>query len=56
MDDYAGWLWLLIDVVFLAVLAASLIYGIGMWRRRYRDPATKEVRDQATERLYHEGQ
>ena len=56
MHDYGGWMWLLIDVVFLAVLAAGLIYGIGMWRKRYRDPATEEVRDEATKELYRKGQ
>ena len=56
MTDYGGWMWLLIDVIFLGVLAAGLVYGIGMWRNRHRDPATKEVRDEATERLYHKGQ
>jgi hypothetical protein len=56
MNDYGGWMWLLVDVIFLAILAAALIYGIGMWRNRHRDPATKEVRDEATERLYHKGQ
>jgi hypothetical protein len=56
MSDFGGWMWLVIDVFFLAVLAAGLIYGLGMWRRRYRDSATQEVRDDATERLYHKGQ
>jgi hypothetical protein len=53
MPDYGGWMWLVIDVMLVAVLAGGLIYGIAMWRRRYRDPATREIRDEATERLYH---
>ena len=39
----------------VAVLAGALIYGIGMWRNRHRDRATEQVRDEATERLYHRG-
>jgi hypothetical protein len=46
MPDYGGWMWLVIDVAMVAVLAAALFYGIGMWRRRYRDRATQEVRDE----------
>ncbi len=51
--DQGGWLWFAIDVIFVAILAAVLIYGLAMWRRRYRDPATEAVRDEATDRLYH---
>jgi len=54
MHDYGGWMWFLIDIVLVAVLAAALIYGIGMWHRRPRDGATQQVRDEATDRLYHE--
>jgi hypothetical protein len=56
MHDYGGWMWLVIDVGLVAILAVALIYGIGMWRHRHRDRATQEVRDKATERLYHEQQ
>jgi hypothetical protein len=50
--DQAPWLWLIMDVILVAALAAALIYGIGMWRRRYRDPGVQQVRDRATENLY----
>jgi hypothetical protein len=56
MHDYGGWMWFVIDVAMVAALAAALIYGIGMWRKRHRNSATQEVRDEATERLYREGQ
>jgi hypothetical protein len=56
MHDYGGWMWFLIDVVLVVILAAALIYGIGMWRKRYRNSATQQVRDEATDRLYHKGQ
>ena len=52
MHDYGGWMWLIIDVVMVAILAGALLYGITMWRHRYRDRATQQVRDEATERLY----
>jgi len=55
MHDYGGWMWFLIDVGLVAILAAALVYGVVMWRRRYRDPATREIRDEATERLYRQG-
>ena len=52
MHDYGAWMWFLIDVVLVAILAAALIYGIGMWRRRPRNSTTQEIRDEATDRLY----
>jgi len=56
MHDYGGWMWLIIDVVMVAILAAALIYGIAMWRQRRRDRITEQMRDDATDRLYHEQQ
>jgi hypothetical protein len=54
MHDYGGWMWLLIDVVLVAVLAGALIYGIGMWRKRSR--AAEQVGEEATDRLYRKEQ
>jgi hypothetical protein len=56
MHDYGGWMWFLIDVVLVVILGAALIYGIGMWHRRPRNSATQEIRDEATDRLYHKQQ
>jgi hypothetical protein len=53
MDDQGGgWLWALVDVVFVAVLAAALAYGIMAWRRRSKSRAVEDVRDRATLRNY----
>ena len=47
MSDFGGWLWLVIDVIFVALLAAGLIWGIMMWRSRrqtaHTERATKEL-------------
>jgi hypothetical protein len=51
MSDSGGWLWLLIDVVLVALLAAGLIYGTVMWRHRRRNGR----RDEATKELYRRG-
>jgi uncharacterized iron-regulated membrane protein len=54
MDGNAGgWLWLVIDVAFVALFAGGLIYGIMMWRNRRRSPELERARDDATRRLYH---
>jgi hypothetical protein len=50
--DAGGWMWLLVDVAFVAVLGAALIYGIVQWRNRSKSPAAQERRDQATRRLF----
>jgi hypothetical protein len=52
-SDAGGWLWLIIDVAFVALFAGALIYGIVMWRNRRRSPAQERARDQATRDLYH---
>jgi hypothetical protein len=52
-SDAGGWLWLVIDVAFVAILAGALLYGIGMWRTRRRSPAQERARDNATRELYH---
>ena len=51
MNDPGGWLWLVIDVVFVAALAGAMIWGTLMWRsRRQRDHT-----EQATKDLYRRG-
>lgn len=49
--EAGGWMWLLIDVVLVAILAAALAYGVLVWRKR-RSPAADRMRDEATDRLY----
>ena len=50
--ETGGWLWLVIDVGFVLLLAMALLYGITMWRRRRRDAVTENRRDVATRRVY----
>jgi hypothetical protein len=50
-SDASGWLWILIDVVFVIALAGALAYGVARWRRS-RSSGEAETRDRATERLY----
>ena len=50
--EASGWLWLVIDAVCVALLAAAMIYGAMMWRRRPKDPAAEARRDAATRRVY----
>ena len=49
-----GWLWLAMDVIFVAVLGVALAYGILRWRAR--EPGHVRRSDAATERLYHESE
>jgi hypothetical protein len=47
MNDAGGWIWLVIDVGFVAVFAAVLAYGT-IWYRRRRtrsDVAAPELRN-----------
>ena len=51
-NDVGGWLSLVIDVVFVAVLTVALIYGSIMWRTRRRSRALDATREQAIKTLY----
>jgi hypothetical protein len=51
-NDAGGWLWLVIDVAFVAILAGALLYGIAMWRTRRRSATQERARDNATRELY----
>jgi hypothetical protein len=49
--DIGGFLWLIIDVAFVAALAAVIIYGLREWRRR-RNRVPKEVEKKSVDRVY----
>jgi hypothetical protein len=51
-SDAGGWLWLVIDVGFVVILAMALVYGIYMWRTRSRNPTVERIRDEATRETY----
>jgi hypothetical protein len=48
----SGWLWLAIDVIFVCILAALIVYGGVAWRNRNKSPEAEAARDRATKRLY----
>jgi Flp pilus assembly protein TadB len=50
-SDAGGWLWLVIDVAMVAVLAIALIYGTMLWRQR-RSRALQQAGERATTQLY----
>ena len=52
MNDAGGWLWLVIDVIFVLALAFALVYGIMQWRARRRSPLHEQATEEATRRLY----
>jgi hypothetical protein len=51
-SDAGGWLWLVIDVGFVVILAVALAYGIHMWRTRSRNQTVERIRDEATREGY----
>jgi len=50
-SDASGWLWLVIDVLMVAVLGIALVYGTMLWRQR-RSRAREQVSERATAQLY----
>jgi membrane protein implicated in regulation of membrane protease activity len=49
-SDAGGWLWFVIDVVMVAVLAVALVYATVLWRRRRG--RLEQVGERATAQLY----
>lgn len=47
-----GWLWFILDVLGVAILAAALIYGMATWRRRPKSPAAERAREEAVRENY----
>lgn len=52
--DYGGYLWLIIDVLFVAALGAAIVWGTHTWRKRRRDRTTKQTEREAIDRAYRE--
>ena len=49
-SDAGGWLWFVIDVLMVAVLAVALIYATVLWRRRRG--RLEQIGERAIARLY----
>jgi type II secretory pathway pseudopilin PulG len=54
MESIGGYLWLLITVVMVAVLAGALLWGTHRWRHKRRDWAAKQAERHAVKRVYRE--
>jgi flagellar basal body-associated protein FliL len=52
MEETSGWLWIIIDVLAVLVLAGALIYATMMWRQRRKDYRTKHAQEEVTREHY----
>lgn len=52
MEQTGGILWLIINVVMVALLGVAIFMGVQRWRARRRRPEVERQRDAATRRLY----
>jgi hypothetical protein len=50
-----GWLWLIIDVVAVAILAGAIIYGTVMWRQHRKSRAERQIQDEVVRENYRRG-
>jgi hypothetical protein len=46
---------LILDVLGAALLAAAMIYGVTMWRKRPESPAAERAREEAVRENYRRG-
>ena len=53
--DAGGWLWLLIDVVGVVVLAGALVYAMMLWRRRRKNHAFRQHQNEVVRENYRKG-
>jgi hypothetical protein len=49
--DIGGYLWLIIDVIFVLALGAVIIYGVYEWRQRRNAKIPQEVEKRAVDRV-----
>jgi hypothetical protein len=54
-SDASGWLIFTMEVIGVIFLGAALAYGLWMWRSRSRNPIVERAREEATKRLYTQG-
>jgi flagellar basal body-associated protein FliL len=50
-EDAGGWMWLLMNVAFVVILAGALGYAVMAWRKR--SAAARQAGDRATREIYH---
>jgi len=49
--EAGGWMWLLVDVGAVVLLALALLYGLSVWRKR-QSSAIERLRDRKTQDLH----
>jgi uncharacterized iron-regulated membrane protein len=54
MESIGGYMWLLINVVFVAALAVAILWGTHQWRQKRRDRQARDAEEQAVKRVYRE--
>ena len=54
MESIGGYMWLIIDVLLVAALAAAILWGTHQWRQKRRGRKDKEAEKHAVERVYRE--
>ena len=52
MESIGGYMWLIIDVLLVAALAAAILWGTHQWRQRRRDRASRQSETEAVKRVY----
>jgi peptidoglycan/LPS O-acetylase OafA/YrhL len=54
VESIGGYMWLIITVIMVAVLAAAILWGTHQWRQRRRGPRAERRSDEAVKRVYRE--
>ena len=52
MESIGGYMWLIIDVLLVAALAAGILWGTHQWRQRRRERGTSRSETEAVKRVY----
>ena len=52
--DIGGYMWLIIDVLLVAVLAGGILWATHQWRHKRRDRAMRQAENEAVKRVYRE--
>jgi len=55
MEQYGGWLWVILGLIGVGGLGFAIAYGNALWSQRRTDPATKREQSETIRDNYRHG-
>jgi hypothetical protein len=55
MNDFGGWLWVILGLIGVGGLGLAIAYGSALWSQRRKDFATRRHQDETVRENYRKG-